>query len=189
MIWTPRVTVAAVIEQDGKFLCVEESIAGQRVLNQPAGHLEAGESLQSAVIREVLEETARRFVPTALVGVYLWPMPGTERSYLRFCFYGDPSLGAVTDSLIDKRAHGHPIDVRKIRRGGAVSDCHVMYVDVSERVYVRPLLELTRDMPILTVSEIDDFAAAGGVIGLTYRGNKPKFEINTAAAQRAQLSR
>lgn len=88
MIWTPRVTVAAVIEQNNKFLFVEELIDGERVLNQPAGHLEAGEDLQSAVIREVWEETAREFNPSALVGVYLWPMPGKNRSYLRFCFTG-----------------------------------------------------------------------------------------------------
>lgn len=88
MIWTPRVTVAAVIEQNDRFLLVEELIDGARVLNQPAGHLEAGEDLQSAVIREVREETAREFHPTALVGIYLWPMPGGGRSYLRFCFTG-----------------------------------------------------------------------------------------------------
>ena len=91
MIWTPRVTVAAVIEQNNKFLLVEELINGQRVLNQPAGHLEAGEDLQSAVIREVWEETARQFNPTALIGIYLWPMPDEDRSYLRFCFTGSVS--------------------------------------------------------------------------------------------------
>ena len=88
MVWTPRVTVAAVIEQNNKFLLVEELINGQRVLNQPAGHLEAGEGLEAAVIREVREETAREFKPAALVGIYLWPMPEKDRSYLRFCFTG-----------------------------------------------------------------------------------------------------
>ena len=83
--------MAAVIEQNGRFLCVEESVQGQRVLNQPAGHLEAGESLQSAVIREVREETARQFIPAALVGVYLWPMPQADKTYLRFCFTGTVS--------------------------------------------------------------------------------------------------
>lgn len=91
MIWTPRVTVAAVVEQNNKFLFVEELIKGERVMNQPAGHLEAGEDLQSAVIREVREETGREFTPSALVGIYLWPMPGSERSYLRFCFTGTVS--------------------------------------------------------------------------------------------------
>jgi len=91
MIWTPRVTVAAVIEQNNKFLFVEELINGERVLNQPAGHLEAGEALQEAVIREVWEETAREFNPSALVGIYLWPMSGSDRSYLRFCFAGTAS--------------------------------------------------------------------------------------------------
>ncbi len=88
MIWTPRVTVAAVIEQNNQFLLVEELIHDQLVLNQPAGHLESGESLQSAIIREVWEETARRFEPTVLVGIYRWPMPEGDLTYLRFCFAG-----------------------------------------------------------------------------------------------------
>jgi 8-oxo-dGTP pyrophosphatase MutT (NUDIX family) len=91
MIWTPRVTVAAVVEQNDKFLLVEELISGQRVLNQPAGHLESGEGLQTAVIREVWEETARQFKPSAVVGIYLWPMLENNRSYLRFCFTGSVS--------------------------------------------------------------------------------------------------
>ena len=81
-------TVAAVVQHNDQFLFVEELINGERVLNQPAGHLEAGETLQSAVIREVREETARDFKPLALVGIYLWPKPGSDRSYLRFCFSG-----------------------------------------------------------------------------------------------------
>ena len=66
-VWKPSVTVAAVIERDGKFLFVEEMIDGRRVLNQPAGHLDPGESLVAACKREVLEETAHRITPTALV--------------------------------------------------------------------------------------------------------------------------
>lgn len=90
MIWTPRVTVAAVVERDGRYLMVEENdSAGKTVLNQPAGHLEANESLVEAVCREVLEETCRRFRPTGLVGIYRWPHPGKARTYLRFCFVGE----------------------------------------------------------------------------------------------------
>jgi ADP-ribose pyrophosphatase YjhB (NUDIX family) len=86
MVWTPRVTVAAVVEDDGRFLMVEETTPGGLVFNQPAGHLEAGESLLEAVRREVLEETACEVEPTALVGVYRWPMPDASATYLRFCF-------------------------------------------------------------------------------------------------------
>lgn len=99
MIWTPRVTVAAVVEQNHRFLLVEELVDGQRVLNQPAGHLEAGESLQSAIVREVWEETARHFVPTAVIGIYRWPMPEKNRSYLRFCFTGTVSERRVEQKL------------------------------------------------------------------------------------------
>ena len=69
MIWKPNVTVAAIIEQDGRFLLVEEHTSLGVRFNQPAGHLEEGESLLAAVTREALEETAYEFVPQHLVGV------------------------------------------------------------------------------------------------------------------------
>ena len=95
--WKPSVTVAAVIEQSGRFLLVEEHTPEGLRLNNPAGHLDPGESLKQACARETLEETAFQFTPRALVGVYLArfqrPQPGgTEAqdiSYLRFAFCGD----------------------------------------------------------------------------------------------------
>ncbi|MBI2959644.1 MAG: NUDIX domain-containing protein, partial [Betaproteobacteria bacterium] len=69
-IWHPSVTVAAVIERDGAFLLVEEDADGERVFNQPAGHWEFGETLIAACAREVLEETAWRFEPRNLTGIY-----------------------------------------------------------------------------------------------------------------------
>jgi 8-oxo-dGTP pyrophosphatase MutT (NUDIX family) len=87
MVWRPEVTVAAVIERDNRFLLVEERIRGRRVFNQPAGHLEDGESLLAAVAREVLEETAWVFEPQWLLGVYLWRSPRGQ-STLRFAFTG-----------------------------------------------------------------------------------------------------
>jgi 8-oxo-dGTP pyrophosphatase MutT (NUDIX family) len=87
MVWKPEVTVAAVIERAGRFLLVEERIRGRLVLNQPAGHLEDGEALLAAVVRETLEETAWHFTPEWLLGVYLWRNPrGTTT--LRFAFTG-----------------------------------------------------------------------------------------------------
>ncbi|HJS37645.1 MAG TPA: NUDIX hydrolase [Burkholderiales bacterium] len=86
--WRPSVTVAAVIERGGKFLLVEEEANGRRVLNQPAGHLDPGESLVQAVAREVLEETAHRFTPTALLGVYRWIYDKEDVTFLRFAFLG-----------------------------------------------------------------------------------------------------
>jgi 8-oxo-dGTP pyrophosphatase MutT (NUDIX family) len=88
MSWKPHVNVAAVIEQEGRFLLVEECIDRQMMFNQPAGHLEPGESLLEAVRREVLEETARPFEPRGLVGIYQYDMGERNRSYLRFCFSG-----------------------------------------------------------------------------------------------------
>jgi len=87
-IWKPHVTVAAVIEQDGKFLLVEENTADGKLFNQPAGHLEANESLVQGVIRETLEETAHHFCPEFLIGIYRWHHPRKDIVYLRFGFGG-----------------------------------------------------------------------------------------------------
>lgn len=87
-IWKPNVTVAAVVERDGRFLLVEEETSDGLRLNQPAGHLEPGESLVEAAVRETLEETAHAFVPEALVGIYQWPRPAGDLTYLRFAFCG-----------------------------------------------------------------------------------------------------
>lgn len=84
----PEITVAAVTENDGHFLVVEERINRRLVFNQPAGHVEPGESLLMAVIREVQEETAWRFQPEALIGVYLWRNRSKGRSTMRFAFAG-----------------------------------------------------------------------------------------------------
>jgi ADP-ribose pyrophosphatase YjhB (NUDIX family) len=88
MIWTPHVTVAAVIEQDGKFLLVEEYTSQGLLFNQPAGHWEAGETLAQGVAREALEETAFDFEPEHLLGVYRWHSDNSDTTYLRFAFTG-----------------------------------------------------------------------------------------------------
>jgi len=88
MRWKPNVTVAAVIEQDGRYLMVEEATNSGTVINQPAGHLEQGENLVDAVVRETLEETGRHFTPSGLSGIYRWHSPSNETTYLRFCFHG-----------------------------------------------------------------------------------------------------
>lgn len=99
--WKPNVTVAAVIERDGRFLLVEEETEAGLRLNQPAGHLEEGESLLAAAVRETLEETAHRFSPRYLVGVYQWPRPQGDITYLRFAFGGD-LLGEVVGAALDE---------------------------------------------------------------------------------------
>lgn len=87
----PEITVAAVIETDGRFLVVEECIDRRLVINQPAGHVEPGETLLDAVVREVREETAWLFTASELVGIYLWRHPGTGRTTKRFAFSGSVS--------------------------------------------------------------------------------------------------
>lgn len=99
MIWKPNVVVAAVIERADKFLLVEEEADGRYVFNQPAGHLDEGESLLHAVVREVQEETAWRFTPEHLIGVYRWQRVPGETTYLRFCFTGSVSDHQSTQAL------------------------------------------------------------------------------------------
>jgi len=107
MIWKPHVTVAAVLERDGKFLLVEEHTDDGIRFNQPAGHLECDESLSDAVIREVLEESAYHFVPTSLVGIYNWRNVAKDITYLRFVFAGEITghepARALDDGIIAAR--------------------------------------------------------------------------------------
>jgi len=92
MPWKPHVTVAAVVERNSRFLIVEEVSDGQLVYNQPAGHLDEGESLIKAAVRETLEETAWSFTPEALVGIYRWHNPDNNSTYLRVCFTGQCTI-------------------------------------------------------------------------------------------------
>ena len=97
--WTQHLTVAAVVERDGRFLLVEERAHGAAVINQPAGHVEGDEMLPAACAREVLEETAWEFAPEALLGVYQYRPENQAHSYLRFAF-----CGRLT------REHDRPLD-------------------------------------------------------------------------------
>lgn len=105
--WKPSVTVAAIIERDGRYLLVEEETPEGLKLNNPAGHLDPGESPQQGVVREALEETARAFVPDCVVGIYLSrfrrPARGEDVTYLRIAFggtVGEPEPGRALDAPI-----------------------------------------------------------------------------------------
>jgi phosphatase NudJ len=119
--WKPNVTVAAVIEHEGRYLLVEEDTADRLRLNNPAGHLEPNESLLQAVMREVLEETARVFTPSHLVGVYLARLPrgdGEDISYLRFAFagsVGEPEPGRALDAPIVRTLWLTPAEIEACR--------------------------------------------------------------------------
>jgi 8-oxo-dGTP pyrophosphatase MutT (NUDIX family) len=99
----PEITVAAIAETDGRFLVVEERINRRLVFNQPAGHVEQGESLLSAIIRETREETAWRFHPKSLIGVYLWRSPESGVTTMRFAF------GGIVDDHQPQQALDHGI--------------------------------------------------------------------------------
>ena len=100
-IWKPHTTVAALCQRDGKYLMVKEMVDQKIVYNQPAGHLEPGESLLEAIVRETLEETRYRFTPVSLQGVYRFtPVEAPHRTYLRFLFRGD--VGEQLEGALDQ---------------------------------------------------------------------------------------
>jgi 8-oxo-dGTP pyrophosphatase MutT (NUDIX family) len=103
--WKPSVTVAAIVERDGRYLLVEEHTPEGLKLNNPAGHLDPGESPEQGVVRETLEETACAFTPDRLVGVYLSrfqrPATGEDVTYLRFAFGGSVGAPDPTRALDD----------------------------------------------------------------------------------------
>lgn len=156
--WKPNVTVAAVVRQDDRFLLVEEEVAEGVRLNNPAGHLEPGESLLEAVIRETLEETAYRFEPHSLVGVYMnrsWSGALREDvTWMRFAFEGrvhdhDPSraldsgiLRAVWLTLEEVRAERHrhrsPMVMRTIEDSLAGRRFPLDLVHVDPSVHLGP---------------------------------------------------
>lgn len=113
--WKPNVTVAAVVERAGRFLMVEEHTPEGLRLNQPAGHLEADESLLQAVVRETVEETAYAFTPECVVGVYLWPRPQGDVTYLRLAFggtVGDTPADTALDAGIVRAVWMTPDELR-----------------------------------------------------------------------------
>ena len=121
--WKPSVTVAAIVEQDGRFLLVEEHTSEGLRLNNPAGHLDPGESPLQGAARECLEETARRFTATALLGLYMSRFTRPARSghaaedvtYLRMAYVGtvsEPEPGRALDSPIVRTLWMTPDEIR-----------------------------------------------------------------------------
>nr|WP_290579669.1 NUDIX hydrolase [Ketobacter sp.] len=99
MTWTPHATVATIVEQHGRYLLVEETVDGETVLNQPAGHIEENESILAAALRETLEETGWQVKLTHLVGIYNYSAPNGV-TYYRFCFAAD-AIEAVPGAQLD----------------------------------------------------------------------------------------
>lgn len=120
--WKPSVTVAALIEREGRYLLVEEHTPEGLRLNNPAGHLDPGEGPLEGCVREVLEETAHRFTPTALLGIYLSrfqrPATGEDITYVRFAFcgkVGEPVPGRALDTGIVRTVWLTPDEIRASR--------------------------------------------------------------------------
>lgn len=115
MLWKPNVTVAAVTEREGRFLLVEERTEFGVRYNQPAGHLEYGESLLAAAARETLEETGYTLQPTCLIGIYSYPTQTGELTYLRFAFGGEVRGHDPERRLDDEIIAAHWLSLEEVR--------------------------------------------------------------------------
>ncbi len=113
MSWPPHITVAAIVTLNERFLMVEESIDGVQVMNQPAGHLEPGETLTDAMLRETLEETGWEVSPQAMLGVYHYSAGDTV--YHRIAFIAEP-LGQLTTELDPDITACHWLTAPEVRR-------------------------------------------------------------------------
>jgi 8-oxo-dGTP pyrophosphatase MutT (NUDIX family) len=116
----PNTTVAAIIEQNGKFLLVEEETDRGNRYNQPAGHLEDNETLIDAVIRETMEEAAYEFTPEFLLGVYHWKHPHNDTTYLRFAFVGKAGVHYPMQELDDGIVQAVWMSIDEIREKSAL---------------------------------------------------------------------
>ena len=121
-------TVAAIVEKDGKFLMVEERTRKGIKINQPTGHVELGETLAAAVIRETMEETAFEFIPKKLLGVYKWQEPINREVFIRYAIIGkvgDYQLDTRLDSGIIKTHWLTPLEIKQAenKRSVMVNQC------------------------------------------------------------------
>lgn len=121
MIWKPSVVAATVVERDGRFLCVEENIEGRLVINQPAGHLDPGETIVQAAERETLEETAWTVAVSSLIGIYMLETATPGLTFLRFCFAAEPVSHDPARELDSEIATTHWLDVGELE---TLSDRH-----------------------------------------------------------------
>ena len=147
-MWHPDVTVAALCERDGRFLVVEErsKSSGKIVLNQPAGHLEEGETLLDAVVRETLEETQCHFTPQSLLGLYRLQTP-EGKTYIRYTFAGtvsdpDPTQLLDPDIIRTHWLSHEELSQKNNLRSGLVSSCVNDYLP-GENYSLKLLKELT----------------------------------------------
>ena len=115
MQWKPNTTVAAIVEQNGQFLLVEEQTERGNRYNQPAGHLEDGESLIQAVVRETMEESAYEFMPESLLGIYHWKHEHNDTTYLRFAFIGKVGVHYPLLELDDGIVQAVWMDINEMR--------------------------------------------------------------------------
>lgn len=118
--WKPHATVAAIVENDGQFLLVEEMTSRGNRYNQPAGHLEDNETITQAVIRETLEETAYAFQPESLLGIYHWKHEHNDTTYLRFAFIGKVGAHYPEQALDDGIIRTVWMSIEEIREKQAV---------------------------------------------------------------------
>lgn len=114
--WMPHVTVATLVERNGRFLLIEEEVGSDTVINQPAGHWEEGETFAEAAVRETLEETGWHVEITGLVGVYEYKPPELDYAFVRFAYSAKPISHDANRKLDDGIKRWFWMDQNELRQ-------------------------------------------------------------------------
>jgi len=118
-----------------------------------------------------------------------WPPEAFAASSapLMVCTIGRGPFAAALEQYQGKTALGHPLSLRRLAVGDDPSECHLLVTSGIDRRYLAGILDQARKRPILTVSDLPDFARSGGIIGLVEQQGKVRFEINVKAAQQSRV--
>jgi len=120
-----------------------------------------------------------------------WPAGAFSQadSPIVICIFGTDPFGATIDRVIEnKKLDGRNLVIKRLKRGGSLKDCNILFVSSSEAAHLDEIIQSTKGLPILTIGETPGFATRGGIINLTLEGNKVRFEVNIEAAKQANLN-
>lgn len=120
-----------------------------------------------------------------------WPaksLDGPDAPFVIGVLGNDPFGKVLDDSVAGEKIHGHAIEVRRYTNVNQVTHCHILFIGNSEAPRLQAILDKLKGRSILTVSDLPDFARAGGIVGFVSQNNKIRFQINHDAAQQAKLS-
>lgn len=153
--------------------------------------LAAGASPQSSESSESSEYLVKAGFIYNFAQLVQWPPAAFSQadSPIVIGILGTDPFGEIIDRVVqNKKLDGHSLVVKRLKRGAQLRECNILFVSSSEAAHLEDVLQVTKNMPILTIGEMPGFAMRGGIINLTVEGNKVRFEVNIEAAKQANLN-